>query len=278
MPFTLHRPVHTLVHDFNLDGTDEIVICEFGHLTGALSLFVRNDGLHYSKEVLLNAPGTLRTVARDMNADNKMDLVVLTSQGREGVTIFYQTENLKFIPETVLEFSPVYGSSWFELLDFDGDGYDDIITANGDNGDKSYVAKPYHGIRIYINNGKNVFEETYFYPLNGATRLIAEDFDLDGDIDMAVLATFPDYENSPNSSFIYLENKDSEIFEFQDTTFKGVNLGRWLLMDSGDFDQDGDTDIVLSSFTYGFTPVPEYLAEIWDNTETDIVVLENKKY
>lgn len=278
LPFTLHRPVHTLVHDFNLDGTDEIVICEFGHLTGALSLFVRNDGLHYSKEVLLNAPGTLRTVARDMNADNKMDLVVLTSQGREGVTIFYQTENLKFIPETVLEFSPVYGSSWFELLDFDGDGYDDIITANGDNGDKSYVAKPYHGIRIYINNGKNVFEETYFYPLNGATRLIAEDFDLDGDIDMAVLATFPDYENSPNSSFIYLENKDSEIFEFQDTTFKGVNLGRWLLMDSGDFDQDGDTDIVLSSFTYGFTPVPEYLAEIWDNTETDIVVLENKKY
>ena len=46
-------------------------------------------------------------------------------------------------------------------------------------------------------------------------------------------------------------------------------------MDSGDFDQDGDTDIVLSSFTYGFTPVPEHLADIWDNTSTDILILEN---
>ncbi len=274
----LHRPVHTLIEDLNGDGTEEIVVCEFGHLTGSLSLFLKNDSLNYRKETLLNAPGTIRTIAKDMNADNKLDLVVLTSQGREGITIFYQTEDLEFVPETVLEFSPVYGSSWFELVDFDGDGDYDIITANGDNGDKSYVHKPYHGIRIHINNGKNTFEENYFYALNGATRLIAEDFDLDGDIDIAVLATFPDYENSPSSSFVYLENKNYKSFEFQDATFKDVNSGRWLLMDSGDFDQDGDVDIVLSSFTYGFTPVPSHLAAIWESTSTDLMILKNRLY
>ncbi len=137
---------------------------------------------------------------------------------------------------------------------------------------------PYFIFFNIINNGNNVFEENYFYVLNGATRLIAEDFDLDGDIDIAVLATFPDYENSPSSSFVYLENKNYKSFEFQDATFKDVNLGRWLLMDSGDFDQDGDLDIVLSSFTYGFTPVPNHLAEIWESTSTDLMILKNRLY
>lgn len=277
LPFPLHRPVHTLVEDLNGDGTDEIVVCEFGHLTGALSLFVKNDSIGYKKKVLLNAPGTLRSIAKDMNGDAKLDLVVLASQGREGVSIFYQQDNLTFIPETVISFNPIYGSSWFELVDFDGDGYDDIITAHGDNADKSYVQKPYHGVRIHLNDGNNVFKEKYFYPLNGATRVLVQDFDEDGDMDMALLATFPDYTNRPKSSFVYLENKNTKKFDFQDFTFEEANLGRWLLMDSGDFDQDGDIDIVLSSFTYGFTPVPEHLAEIWDNTDTDILILENNR-
>lgn len=277
LPFVLHRPVHTLVEDLNDDGTDEIVVCEFGHLTGTLSLFVKTDSTNYEKKILLNAPGTLRAIAKDMNRDTKLDLVVLASQGREGITIFYQQDNLTFTPKTVISFNPVYGSSWFELIDFDGDGYDDLITAHGDNADKSYVQKPYHGVRIHINDGNNVFKESYFYPLNGATRLVAQDFDKDGDIDMAILATFPDYSNKPKSSFVYLENKNAKTFQFQDYTFEDANLGRWLLMDSGDFDNDGDVDIVLSSFTYGFTPVPEYLAEIWDNTDTDIMILENNQ-
>ncbi|AZQ58520.1 hypothetical protein EJ994_06760 [Maribacter sp. MJ134] len=278
LPFTLHRPVHTLVEDLNGDGRDEIVICEFGHLTGALSLFVKQDSLNYKKEILLGVPGTTRTIARDMNGDNKLDLVVLSSQGRENITILYQKDNLTFTPETVIQFNPVYGSSWFELVDFDSDGDDDILTVHGDNGDKSYIQKPYHGLRIHLNNGENKFEEHFFYPLNGATRLVTNDFDEDGDLDIALLATFPDYEHKPKSSFVYLENLDTEKFRFQDFTFEDANLGRWLLLDSGDVDQDGDEDIILSAFTYGFTPVPEYLADIWDNSDTDIMILKNNLY
>ncbi len=275
IPETFHRPVHNLVNDLNNDGTDELVVSEFGNLTGSLSLLSKNENTSYNKKILLNQPGTIRVLAKDMDKDGKKDLIALTSQGDETITILYQQENLSFIPEKVLRFSPIYGTSWFELIDYDGDGDDDIITVNGDNADKSYVQKPYHGLRIHINDGSNNFEETYFYPLNGATRLIGRDFDQDGDIDFGVLSTFPDYEKHPEFSFVYLENNNAATYDFAPHTFKNSNLGRWFLMDAGDVDNDGDEDIILSSFTYVFTPVPTDLSKLWDERNVDIMILEN---
>ncbi len=272
----LHRPVNNLVIDLNDDGNDELVISEFGNLTGELSLLTKEDKLNYTKTTLLNQPGTIRVISRDMNKDGKKDLIALTSQGDETITILYQLENLKFRSEKVLRFSPIYGTSWFELIDYDGDGDDDIITVNGDNADKSYVQKPYHGMRIHINNGENVFEEKYFFPLNGATRLVANDFDQDGDVDFGLISTFPDYKNNPEFSFVYLQNTNENDFIFDSFTFKESNLGRWFLMDTGDVDNDGDEDIILSSFTYVFTPVPDDLSKLWKEKNVDIMLLENK--
>ena len=45
-------------------------------------------------------------------------------------------------------------------------------------------------------------------------------------------------------------------------------------MDSADIDSDGDQDIVLSSLTFSFTPVPEYLEEAWKESKTDLLILE----
>ncbi|MDB2606782.1 VCBS repeat-containing protein [Zobellia sp.] len=275
LPEILHRPVHTLARDLNKNSEEELVVSEFGNLTGSLSLFSKEGG-EYKKNILLNQPGFIRTIAKDMNHNGKDDLVALVSQGRESIIIFYQQDNLQFVPEPVLEFSPVYGTSWFELIDYDGDGDDDIITVNGDNADKSFVNKPYHGLRIHINDGTNTFEEKYFFPLNGATRLVAEDFDQDGDYDFGIVSTFPDYTTKPFASFVYLENKDSKAFNFQPYTFSGAKLGRWLLMDSGDVDNDGDIDIVLSSFTYGFSPVPKDFLNVWSQSKVDLMLLENK--
>lgn len=272
---SLHRPVHTLVHDFDQDGEDEIIVSEFGNFTGQLSLFQKNASGEFEKSVLLPQPGAIRCIAKDMDRDGKDDIVVLTSQGNESITILYQKEDLRFLAEQVIRFSPVYGSSWFELLDYNGDGYDDIVTANGDNADKSYVHKPYHGMRIHINDGHNRFEEKFFYPMNGATRVVARDFDQDGDIDFGLLSTFPDYDSKPEYSFVYLENKDSDAFDFQPYTFSDSKLGRWFLMDAADVDGDGDQDIVLSSFTYVFTPVPKNLSELWKEEKTDLMWLEN---
>lgn len=272
----LHRPVHTLVADLNKDGKDELVISEFGNLTGKLSLLTKTDSSIYKKSILLNQPGTIRVLSKDMDNNGKEDLIALTSQGDETITILYQQDDLKFIAEKVIRFSPIYGTSWFELIDYDGDGDYDIITVNGDNADKSYVQKPYHGLRIHINDGKNNFEEKYFYALNGATRLVARDFDKDGDVDFGVLSTFPDYDNNPEFSFVYLENVNSKIYSFNPFTFQDSKMGRWFLMDAGDIDNDGDDDIILSSFTYVFTPVPDELTKYWNEKNADLMILENK--
>jgi len=272
----LHRPVYLLTHDFDKDGINELLVCEFGNLKGQLSLFEKStENGKYTKHVLLNQAGTIRVELRDMNKDGNKDLVVLTAQGDEGVTILYYEKDLKFRPEKVIRFSPVYGTSAFQLIDYDDDGDQDLITVHGDNADKSFVPKPYHGMRIHINDGENKFAEAYFYPLNGATAVEALDFDQDGDIDIALVSTFPDYQNKPDMSFVYLENKNEINFNFSVNRFKESTIGRWLLMDAGDLDGDGDEDLILSSFTYVFTPVPESFSERWDKENVDIVILEN---
>lgn len=275
---TFHRPVHTLVADLNDDGSDELIVSEFGNLTGRLSILSGKSKGDYERSSLLELPGVIRVLDRDMDSDGKKDLIVLTSQGDEGITILYQEDDLRFRQEKALSFSPVYGSSWFELLDFNEDGNIDIVTVHGDNADKSYVHKPYHGMRLHLNDGDNNFNEAYFYPMNGATRVVARDFDQDGDVDFGLLSCFPDYDTRPEYSFVYLENRSEQEIDFQSFTFEKVNVGRWFLMDTGDLDDDGDEDIILSAFSYGFTPVPKELSKYWKEQKVDIMVLENQLF
>ncbi|MCO6477248.1 MAG: VCBS repeat-containing protein [Phaeodactylibacter sp.] len=272
----LHRPVYALLEDLNGDGRSEALICEYGHYTGRLSLLEEQGGGKYSYENLLNVPGILRVVLEDMDRDGRKDLVLMAAQGDEGVDILYQEDSLQFRRERVLRFSPVYGSSWFELVDYDGDGHKDIITVNGDNADYSYTLKPYHGVRIFINDGGNQFSEQFFYPIHGATRVVARDFDQDGDMDLAVTCFFPDFERHPEASFVYLENIASSEFQFKPRAFPGSADGRWLIMEAGDYDGDGDEDLILGSMTYSLMPIPKALVNRWQRGNTDIVILRNR--
>lgn len=243
----LHRPVFTEILDLNEDGVDELLICEFGNLTGQLTLLEQN-GLEYVKRVLHPQAGAIKLEIADMDNDGKKDIIALFSQGNEGVFIFYQKNDLQFSSEQVIQLAPEYGSSWFELIDYDTDGDLDIVLTNGDNADYSIFLKPYHGIRLFLNDGANVFAQKWFYPIYGATRVLADDYDLDGDIDFAVTALFNDTENSSDEGFVYLENLTSKQFEFQPYTFKGDFTNGWLTMAKGDYDDDGDIDIMLGCF------------------------------
>ncbi|PKA96411.1 VCBS repeat protein [Flavobacteriaceae bacterium MAR_2009_75] len=275
LPQKLHRPVHTLIHDFNNDGKNELVISEFGDLQGKLAFWKKNEKGHFIETVLIKQPGFVKSVAADMNNDGLDDIISLSSQGNEGVVILFQGEDTKFFSRKVLSFPPHYGSSWFEIVDFDNDGNLDLITAHGDNADETYVMKPYHGMRIHLNDGANNFDESFFYQMHGCTRISAKDFDQDGDIDIALLSTFPDYENHTDETFVYLENNGSSDFKFTSHVLSEPNAGKWFLMDSGDIDSDGDEDIILSTLTYDYSPTPKELQERWNNENLDILLLEN---
>jgi hypothetical protein len=267
----LHRPVYTEINDLNGDGTKEIIICEFGDLTGELSLLVK-EGTEFRKRTLLALPGSIKVEVVDMNQDGKKDIIALFAQGREGIYIFYQKENLEFSIDPVILMPPEYGSSWFSLLDYNNDGHLDILLANGDNADYSKFLKPYHGIRLFINTGKNEFEEQWFYPINGSTRVLVDDFDMDGDFDFAVLSFFPDYANNLEEGFVYLENKDTSNYKFEAYTTHRAEIGNWLVMEKGDFDQDGDIDIVLGNFN--MLAANRFEAK----KECDLLWLENKHF
>ena len=95
-------------------------------------------------------------------------------------------------------------------------------------------------------------------------------------VGVGLISSFPDYDNHSELSFVYLENMDSDSFQFSTQILANPNASRWFLMDAADMDGDGDEDLLLSAFTYVFTPVPEHLAEQWSEGNVDLLVLENK--
>ncbi len=275
VPITeLQRPVHSSYEDMDGDGDTDVVVSEFGKWTGALSFFRNNNGA-YSKEILLNTPGAIKSYIRDMNNDGHPDIVALFAQGNEGIDIYFNDGKGNFSRERVLSFHPSMGGSFMQLIDFDSDGHLDILYTAGDNADYKPVMKPWHGVYVFLNDGKNSFEEHLFLHLNGAYNAIAEDFDADGDMDIAAISFFPDWVKSPEESFVFFENRGDN--QYARSTFPEVNFGRWVVMDGDDFDNDGDMDLILGSLAFEVVPKLGYV-EKWVERGIPFIILENKRY
>ena len=271
----LRRPTHTAVGDLNQDGRPDLVVCQFGNRLGRFSWFEAQPEGRFNEHVLLNQPGAIRSELRDFNGDGKLDIIVLMSQAREGIYIFYNEGRGKFRFEPVIEQPPTWGYAGFQLVDFNRDGFPDILAANGDNGDNPTPRKPYHGVRLYLNDRTNGFKEAWFHPMEGAYDARAADFDGDGDLDIATISFFPDFQKQPLESFVYLENRGGNRFDAH--TPRDADAGRWITMDVGDIDGDGDADIALGSFAVGPTtiPIPTTVRETWRTNGAAVLVLEN---
>lgn len=249
---SLQRPVHTAFADLNGDGLDDAVISEFAKWTGRLAWWEALPDGNYVPHTLRDMPGAIRTAVRDFNQDGLLDILALFGQGDEGFFLYTNQGDGQFQEERVYRFPASYGSSYFDLFDFNGDAYPDIIYTAGDNADYPPILKPYHGIRILENDGQNGFTERFFYPLHGAYAAIPQDFDGDGDLDIAAISFFPDFQQQPEASFVYLENQGD--MQMQAQTFPQSTAGRWIIMDSGDLDGDGDEDLALGSLAFEVVP------------------------
>ncbi len=273
----LRRPTDALALDLNQDGREDFAVCQFGNRLGRFSWFENQGEGRFEEHVLIERPGSLAVRGIDLTRDGRVDLVVMTAQAWEGVYLFENLGGGKFRQQTLIEKPPYWGFSGFDLVDLNQDGRVDLLVVNGDNGDFALPTKPYQGIRIYLNNGTNGFAESFFYPLPGAYKAIARDFDGDGDLDLAAIAFYPDFSAPAPQSFVYFENEGG--LKFTARTLPEARLGRWMTMDAGDLDGDGDDDLVLGSFVKGPTTVPVPLAtrDEWRTNGAALLLLENQR-
>ncbi|WP_221284389.1 FG-GAP-like repeat-containing protein [Mucilaginibacter sp. SP1R1] len=271
---SLPRPVKSASADFNKDGLMDYVTCGFGRNQGGLYLVQQLPNHQFKRKVIRALPGATQVFTGDFNNDGWPDVVCLFAQADEGVWLFLNDKKGGFTTQNLLHFPSVYGSSSFQLVDFNHDGKLDILYTCGDNNDFSPVFKPYHGVYIFTNQGNWKFKQTYFYHINGCSKAIAADFDQDGDLDIAVIAFFPDFKYHPEEGFTYHEQTSPGKFRVHALPIN--QYGRWICMDVDDVDQDGDLDIILGNFSVGAKGlmVQKDVTPNWDMHEP-VIVLQN---
>lgn len=242
---SLRRPVYFEINDLNGDQREDYIICSFGNYTGNLTIYEKlNQG--YRQHVLSQLPGARKVVIRDFDNDGVNDIMAMFSQGDERIVIYFNKGEFHFEERVVARFPAVYGSNYFELADFNNDGNPDIVCTNGDNADFSMIFKPYHSVRILLNDGQNNFIESWSFPMPGASQAVARDFDQDGDVDIAAISFFPDFKGTPERGFIYFECTGDNTY--LPRISKVAATGRWLVMEAADYDEDNDVDIILGAY------------------------------
>jgi hypothetical protein len=152
----------------------------------------------------------------------------------------------------------------------------DLLVVNGNNMEiKNAPLKPYHGIRVLFQKEEVLeFEERHFYPMHGAIKAIAEDFDLDGDLDMAAIAFYPDWSLDNPRTFVCLENKGAQRLQ-PSVPAKG-HWGSWMTMDAGDFNLDGFPDILLGGAYVKHGVHSEYQEAYQKLPHPSLMVMENR--
>lgn len=274
---SLRRPVDLAYADFDQDGDEDVVIAEYGNWAGQLRWFRNQGNDQYENNMLLPITGPTRVMVDDLNQDGWMDILAMIAQGDESVYALINQQNGTFLPQKIIQVPPSYGSVYFDYLDLDGDGVKDILHVAGDNADYEAIPKPYHGIRIFKGLPDLQFEETWFFPQNGAYKTIPADFDGDGDLDLASISFFPDFSGSGKESLIMLENvSNGTKLKYNAFAIDGYDTSRWIVMDSGDLNGDGKPDLVAGSFVvqdpYG---AQEGLKQEWMQNSPMFLIMEN---
>ena len=266
----LKRPVDFLIYDINLDGYDDVFVCNYGNNIGDFSVFENLRNGTYKKRVIHPLSGAIKVEVKNMDADKANEIVVLFAQEHESILIWDYEED-SFIGKKVAQFQPAFGSVDFQLKDMNSDGLTDIVIGNGDNSDLSTVLKNFHGVRVLLNKGNKEFSEVYFWPIHGVSKIRAEDFDLDGDIDILTTSNFGDFSN-PKFKRVQLLMNQGDL-KFKSKYIDELPDFRWQTIDVSDYDKDGDLDVFLGSFNLNVGPEESDTA---NKKNISWVKLENK--
>lgn len=239
--------------DLDGDGDLDLAVAQFGYDDGQTRWIENLGKWEFRSHVLQCLSGPIHAEIADVNSDGALDIVVLVSQEWEQIYVFEGAGKGKFEPHQIFGSDNVdFGSSGISVCDFDQDGDVDIIYTNGDAFD--YLPprpRAWHGIQWLENQGDFRFEYHRLADFHGAVNARAADIDRDGDLDLLVASAYNLWERPEAQSLIWLENKTSMRFQRHDVTNTPTHVQA---LDVGDFDRDGDIDVV----TGGLHAYPPY--------------------
>jgi hypothetical protein len=202
----------------------------------------------FEEQVLLDRGGGQVARIADLNEDGHLDVVVLATLGKNELIAYLGRGNRTFETHVIEERHAGWGYSDLAIEDINRDGHLDLIVVNGkEPALRIPPPRPYHGLRILLGDGALGFREARHLPVYGATSVVVDDLDNDGDFDLAVSAFYPDWSSQWPETFQLLENQGD--LQFEASRLRGQDWGRWSRITGGDLDGDGRPELVLGSGT-----------------------------
>lgn len=242
-------------HTLTLSNGD-LLVSSFGHEVGKLWVASEmGDGSFEESQKLIELPGATESIAADIDGDGVDEYLVLFGQAIDGVYVVERSEDGEsWSARVAIQRSPAFGHSDMSVADIDADGDVDILLTTGDNLDiPGSPPRPYHGVRIYENDGAGTFIESYFFPMHGAYGVEAGNFDDDEELELAAVAYFL-APGSESQSFVLLDR--DERGEWQPFGVASVEGGQYCRIAVGNID-DSATDEVFLGGCYRQPPAPE---------------------
>ena len=224
------EPSIVVAADFNGDGFLDAAVNN--RVSGDVSVLL-NDGLG-GFENAVNYPVGIETrcvAAGYITGDTLPDLAV-SARDSHIVRVFKNVGGGAFQALVDLSLGPILEPQGVVLADLDGDGALDVVTASSGN------ALQEHASVFLQNNGGN----HWVGPINGATGglsptgIVAADFDLDGNVDVATA-------NADSNNVSALKNGGIGIF-FLPVVFSVGLDPEALVLVAGDLDGNGTDDLV----------------------------------
>ncbi|MFA4907850.1 MAG: FG-GAP-like repeat-containing protein [archaeon] len=225
--------------DYDNDGDLDILLTGVDNNSNFVSkIYSNNCDISFMEQIGISLPGVYRSSAAwgDYDNDGDLDILLTGSCGGPYVSKIYRNNgNNSFTEQTGISMTGV-GVSSVAWGDYDNDGdLDILLTGDSETGRVS---------KIYRNNGDNTFSEQTGISLTGVNNSSVAwgDYDNDGDLD--ILLTGYNYSSNPISK-IYRNNGDNSFAEQTGISLTGVDHSSvaW-----GDYDNDGDLDILLTGY------------------------------
>lgn len=221
--------------DYDNDGDLDALICGCSSF-GVSTLIYKNNGdnsFTYSNIYLVGVYGG-NAVFGDYDNDGDLDVLITGAQGDypnyNPITKIYRNEGNDIFTDLTLNLVNVYNSQ-AKFGDYDNDGDLDFVIM-GNTGSERIT-------KIYQNEGNNSFIETDIM-LPGLDHGSVDwgDFDNDGDLDLLVCGG----QGYPIKMTRVYRNDGNNLFTDINAGLPGVmGYAKW-----GDYDNDGDLDILLN--------------------------------